>query len=243
MILHASEFEGNPDKRAFTYDELDRFFEAADERALSIRALGRKGYLAALRDSAMLKDIYAYGLRRNGARMLDEDDFHFDPELPEFGKFGALHVRYGKSVRGGQPRPYWVHTVIEIKPYLDAVKQYITEVRPHYTKRRPGAEKALFLTERGGRISRAHMNEVFTEIRDLAGLTSDLTLHCLRHAYATHLTEWGYDRAFVQKQLGHAHPSTTSIYANVSNDFKHHQIRRAIRRTLARSQRKKDEVG
>ena len=230
MIVHASEYEGPPDRRAFTYDELDKFFACADGRFEALRTAARKGALQALRNSVMLKSAYAFGLRRYSLTMLDITDFGPNPKVPRFGQFGIVTVRHGKSVKGGQPRRYPVFAVPQFEWAIQAIKQYISDIRPYF--RNSTTTAALFLTERGTRIGKAHVNEIFDEIRDDAGLPSELTLHCLRHSFSTHLTEFGYDRNFVQSQLGHEHPSATSIYTHVGMEFKQLQIKRAIRRTL-----------
>lgn len=66
-VAHVTEFEGQPHRRPLTYDEVQALFDAADGRAEEIRSRGRKGALAAQRDAALLKVIYAFGLRRREA--------------------------------------------------------------------------------------------------------------------------------------------------------------------------------
>ena len=68
--------------------------------------------------------------------------------------------------------------------------------------------------------------------RELAGLPAELTLHCLRHSYITHLIEAGYDPLFVQQQVGHRHGSTTALYTSVSSDYKHKVIQRMLAERL-----------
>ncbi|MFZ4142739.1 tyrosine-type recombinase/integrase [Streptomyces griseoincarnatus] len=58
------------------------------------------------------------------------------------------------------------------------------------------------------------MDDVFSSIREAAGLDDTLDLHCLRHSYITHLIEFGYPERFVQDQVGHRYASTTAIYTN-----------------------------
>ena len=63
-IVHVGEYEGDPRRRPLTYDEVQALFDAADGIVDGIRSRGRKGVLGAIRDAALLKTIYAYGLRR-----------------------------------------------------------------------------------------------------------------------------------------------------------------------------------
>ncbi|MBV9192648.1 MAG: tyrosine-type recombinase/integrase [Solirubrobacterales bacterium] len=68
----------------------------------------------------------------------------------------------------------------------------------------------------------------FAELRDEAGLPGELTPHCLRHSYVTHLAELGYADRFIQDQVGHSHSATTAIYLSVSDDFKNRMVRSAL---------------
>jgi integrase/recombinase XerC len=68
---HVADYEGDPARRPFTRHELQGFFDFADDRVAAARANGRKGGLAAWRDTAMFKVTYAWGLRRREAAMLD----------------------------------------------------------------------------------------------------------------------------------------------------------------------------
>ena len=93
----------------------------------------------------------------------------------------------------------------------ETVAQYLEEVRPHYgCDRHP----AVWLTERGGRISPRQIDDRFAQFRTLAGLPGDLSVHSLRHSYVSHLIEDGTDPLFVQQQVGHSWASTTAVYTN-----------------------------
>lgn len=101
--VHVQEYEGEPTKRAFTIDELEAFFDHADQQVSRIRGRGRKGWLPAFRDATLFKVAYAFGLRRNETRMLDVADFGANPQGPEFGEYGVLDVRCGKPRRAHRP--------------------------------------------------------------------------------------------------------------------------------------------
>lgn len=224
---HVADYEGDPARRPFTRVELQDFFDFADERVAKARAHGRKGGMAAWRDTAMFKVTYAWGLRRREAAMLDTTDFSTNPAAPELGRFGMLSVRWGKAMRGSPPRRRNVATVM---PWAaEAVAEYLAEVRPRYE---PGPSKAMWLTERGGRISVRHINERFAAYRDAMGLPAELTPHCLRHSYVSHLVEDGIDPLFVQQQVGHSWASTTAVYTSVSNDYKNKMMRQALARAF-----------
>ncbi|MFE9856392.1 tyrosine-type recombinase/integrase [Streptomyces sp. NPDC005780] len=224
-IVHVSEFEGNPRRRPLTYDEVQLLFDAADCRVDEIRSKRRKGALAAMRDAALLKAVYAYGLRRQEACGLDVVDLRHNPKARVFGRFGALFVRYGKASRGGAPKRRTVLTVPEMDWIVPVLEQWVDEVRPLFG---PGRHPALWMTERRGRLSRHCANEAFVHARVGAGLPPELDLHCLRHSYITHLVEFGYPERFVQDQVGHAHASTTALYTGVSDEFRTRLLVKAL---------------
>jgi site-specific recombinase XerD len=78
------------------------------------------------------------------------------------------------------------------------------------------------------------MDKRFAWLRDQAGLPEDLSLHCLRHSYVTHLIEHGYPERFVTEQVGHSYASTTAIYTSVSDDFKATTLQAALARVYSR---------
>ena len=172
----------------------------------------------------MFKIAFAWGLRRAELAMLDVCDFRPDARLPEFGAYGQVHVRHGKSKRGGGPQRRTVLTVFDVGGRgRRAVRRRDPAVR---SVRRE--HPAMFLTERGTRIALAYINERFAEIRADAGLDELLTPHCLRHSYVTHLAELGWAAKFIQDQVGHSHAATTAVYMSVGDDFKDRLVRAAI---------------
>ena len=111
-VVHRSDYEGRPGNRPFTREELQAFFDYCDERVGAAHAAGRKGWLAAYRDAVLFKVIYAWGLRRREAAMLDTVDWSANAAAPEFGRYGALSVRWGKAMKGSPPRRRTVLTTM-----------------------------------------------------------------------------------------------------------------------------------
>ncbi len=81
---------------------------------------------------------------------------------------------------------------------------------------RRGDSEAVFLNQRGGRLTRQGIWLVVRRHGDAAGLRGRLTPHVLRHSCATHMLDGGADIRFVQELLGHSSISTTQIYTKVS---------------------------
>ena len=158
--------------------------------------------------------------------MLDTTDFSTNPAASELGRFGMLSVRWGKAMRGSPPRRRNVATVM---PWaVEAVQEYLDDVRPLYGA---GATGALWLTERGSRISAAYQR-AFRRLPRRDGPAAELTPHCLRHSYVSHLVEDGVDPLFVQQQVGHSWASTTAVYTSVSSDYKNKVLRQALARAF-----------
>jgi integrase/recombinase XerC len=223
--VHVADYEGRPERRPLTRAELQAFFDAADDRVERAASSGRKGWLAGFRDATLFKTVYGWGLRRREAVMLDVCDFTVNPAAPELGEVGICQVRFGKAMRGSPPKRRMVATVM---PWAArAVEQYLAEVRPHYGC---GAHPAVWLTERAARISARQVDDRFAQFRALAGLPPELSVHCLRHSYVSHLIEDGVDPLFVQQQVGHSWASTTATYTTVGADARNRMLRSALAR-------------
>jgi site-specific recombinase XerD len=225
-IVHVSDFEGQPGRRPLTYDEIQALFDAADQRVDDIRAHKRKGALAAARDAAMLKTVYAFGLRRREVCGLDQADVRRNPTVPQFGQFGALFVRWGKGSKGSPPKRRTVLTIPEMDWIVEVLDHYLAEIRPQIAS---SSHPAVWINERCAHISVRRLDEIFEAVRSLAGLPAELDLHAIRHSYITHCTEFGYPPKFVQDQAGHVFPSTTASYTHVSDEFRNQLLREKLR--------------
>jgi len=203
--------------------ELQRFFDYADDQVDRVTGSGRKGMLAAFRDAALFKVVYAWGLRHREAVMRDVADLHHNAQAPQFGSYGALHVRYGKASRGSPPKR---RTVLSVHDWaVDALRQYVEETATGLSR---ACTRRLWVTERRSRMSVRQVNARFATYRDAAGLPGELDLHSLRHSYVTHLIEQGFPERFVTHQVGHAYAATTSIYTGVSDDYKNRVLSMAL---------------
>ena len=228
---HRQDNEQDPGKRPFTRAELQAFFDRADDEVDRIRTLGRKGWLAAFRDSVLFKTAYGWGLRRNEVRHLQTVDFHRNPHAREFGRYGALAVRHGKAQAGSAPKR---RTVLTVRAWsAPVVEHWIQHGLPLFAA--PGEPPGLdlFPTERGTLVSEGALGARFRRYRDELGLSPGLDMHSFRRSYTTHLLEDGVDAMFVQHQLGHEHASTTAVYTHVSADYRTRTLRHALDSVLA----------
>jgi len=158
----------------------------------------------AKRDKAMLELLYASGMRVSELVSLNLNDV--DTE--------GCYVRcFGK---GNKER------LVPIYPKAaQAVEVYLKEVRPLWVHN--DAERALFLNQRGDRLTRQGLWQILKAYAESAGLDKRVTPHTLRHSFATHMLSGGADLRSVQELLGHANISTTQIYTHLTSEH----IRRA----------------
>ncbi len=168
-----------------SHNEITRLIEAPD---LSTPA--------GLRDRAMLELLYATGLRVSELCELQLSDL--DENL------GVVRV-LGK---GNKQR-----LVPAGEPAVRAVAEYRRLGRPALLKAR--ASRHLFVTARGGRMTRQGFWKLLAKYGRKAGIGRRLCPHVVRHSFATHLLEGGADLRIVQTMLGHADIGTTQIYTHV----------------------------
>jgi integrase/recombinase XerD len=96
----------------------------------------------------------------------------------------------------------------------ERIREYLSTVRPDLDRGRN--HPALFLTHRGGPMTRQGFWKLLRNYALVAGIRKPLSPHKLRHSFATHLLERGADLRAVQVMLGHADVGTTQIYTHLS---------------------------
>ena len=99
---------------------------------------------------------------------------------------------------------------------LEWLERYLAEARPGLN--RGSADPHLFLTARGGPLTRQAFWYLVKRHAQVAGIVHPLSPHTLRHAFATHLLNHGADLRVVQLLLGHSDLSTTQIYTHVARE-------------------------
>jgi integrase/recombinase XerD len=152
-----------------------------------------------LRDRAMLELLYASGLR-----------------VSELVSLKTVHVSFSDCAlrvtgKGAKERlvPFGEEALRWIERYIGAARATILGRR---------ASDALFVTGRGGPMTRQMFWKLLKAHALRAGISAPLSPHTLRHAFATHLLNHGADLRAVQMLLGHADISTTTIYTHVARE-------------------------
>ena len=152
-----------------------------------------------LRDKAMLELLYATGVRAGELAGLKINDLNTD--------IGYLRC-LGKGSR---------ERVIPLgKVAIAATVDYLTNLRPKLAK--PFSGDFLLLSRTGRAMSRIEIWRLIKKYAIRAGMPRNLTVHTLRHCFATHLLAGGADLRSVQEMLGHVDIATTQIYTHVDQE-------------------------
>ena len=161
--------------------------------------------LISLRDKAILELLYSTGARVSELINLNALD------ISTISNDGQVSTTVKLKGKGGKER------VVPIGSFaVKAVNDYLTRSRPSLLK--VSTQRALFLNQRGGRLSRQSAWNVVAASAARAGLTEQVTPHSMRHSFATHLLDGGADIRVVQELLGHASVTTTQIYTLITID-------------------------
>lgn len=149
------------------------------------------------RDALVVLFLYSTGIRLAELIAIDRTDFEKN--------FRELRV----TGKGDKQR------VVPIVPFLRRrIGEYIDVIKCENICK--SGEKALFLTEKGGRISRMEVYRIVKAQLTLMGVQGKRSPHVLRHTFATHLMNAGADLREIQELLGHSSLSATQVYTHNS---------------------------
>ena len=152
------------------------------------------------RHRACLSTIYACGLRLSEATYIkvgDIDSHHM-----------VLHVKHGK---GGKDR-----FVPLPKATLEMLRQFwLTHKNKVWLFPAPG-RSGTHMSESNEPLPRSSVQIVFKAAVRECGILKNVSVHTLRHSYATHLLEKGINLRLIQEYLGHKSPMTTAIYTHLT---------------------------
>lgn len=164
-----------------------------EEEMLKLLQKPRGNNERSLRDQAILETFYSTGMRISELVGLNIEDIDFIS--------GVTKVR-GKGK----------------KERLLPVGEYALKAIRAYLDKRRRRSFALFLNKNGRRLSTRGTRNVVRKYIRLASLGGHVSVHSLRHSFATHLLNRGADLRSVQELLGHANLSTTQIYTHLTTE-------------------------
>ena len=181
------------------------------EVTLLIESGLREGDVISLRDHAILELLYSSGARVSEVIGINLSDFAKSNLSGD--EITTLKVR-GK---GGKER------IVPLGKFaVKAIDNYLIRTRPDLAtksgRKESSVNGALFLNQRGTRISRQSAWQIVLTAAERAGISSKVSPHVFRHSYATHLLDGGADIRVVQELLGHASVTTTQIYTLITID-------------------------
>ena len=233
-IPHLLEREICKDMPSFSHEDIDIFFATISEQIAECKRFHAKAFQSFRRDKAMFATIYTGNLRACEAVRLSINSFQEEPFIKELKKFAYMNV-WGKGSNGSGERFREV-PVTDIE-YPEVMEWYCQRVRPWYLEQADPNETALFLSERGKRISYPALRKRFNEIVTLAGLDGkNYTLHSFRRAGAFHDT-CNMDMQTVQHKMGHHFFATLCGYLPSKDPYMREEHYNAIKRQLKKRRR------
>jgi integrase/recombinase XerC len=168
-----------------------------EEEMQNLLALPGEGF-SGQRDRLILHIFYSTGCRAAELVGMNLEDINLGA--------GSISV-LGK---GRKRRPVFLST-----PAKQALRDYLPIRQGRVLVQRGDAQGALFLNERGERLTTSGISYIIGGYWKRLGIGKKITPHMFRHSFATHLLNKGLDIRVVQELLGHSNLSTTQIYTHV----------------------------
>jgi integrase/recombinase XerD len=178
--------------KAISPGEIDRLLRAPAEGS------GPKSQ----RDMALLEMLYASGMRVTELVSLDVADIEFSDTD------GNVRVR-GKRASKERQIPLNGSVLETLRIYIKRGREQLIQ-DPNVL--------ALFLNNRGQRLTRQGLWLIIKRYVEAVGISSEVTPHTLRHSFAAHKLSQGRSLQDIQKLLGHANISTTQVYAQINQE-------------------------
>ncbi len=172
-------------------------FYTIDEMFHFLDFLPKEGWLN-IRNRAIFELMYSTGTRAQEVLNLNIDDVHLD------GMWVKIRGKGGKE----RIVPFGEKAKSALEEYRDTIKEMGKD----------GLGKPLFMNIRGGRLSYRGLLKIMKKHQLKAQLFKNLSLHGIRHSFATHLLDSGADLRSIQELLGHSKLSTTQKYTHISMD-------------------------
>lgn len=176
-------------------------FLSVDEVFALLESPGEEGTFTR-RDRAILELLYSTGMRVSELVASNMASIDFDNEM--------VRVK-GKGNRERMV-PVGAPAVKALQGYFAAREELL---RNRLQQGKKTDREALFLNNRGTRLTARSVERLIAEYGRKAGIDKPVTPHVLRHSFATHLLEMGADMRSVQELLGHASLSTTQKYTHL----------------------------
>lgn len=148
-----------------------------------------------LKHKCMLLLIYSAGLRKGELLRLRVRDLNV-----------YRKCIFVKDTKGGKDRYTFLSDIAQ-----NYLKEYKKQYKPKYW---------LFEGQTGNQYSASSLQSIFCQARQLSGVNPYVTIHGLRHSFATHLVERGVPLHVVRELLGHSNIKTTEIYLHISNKYR-----------------------
>jgi len=175
-------------------DEIEAVFALAESRA-------SEGSFSGARNLVILELLYGSGLRLSELYTLDIEDLNFKKRLVKvLGKGSKERI------------------VPVTRPAISAVEAYL-EIRNVLVNSTEYAQRsALLLNPKGSRLSQSSIQKIIRKLLVDAAAKKGLSVHSLRHSFATHLLDSGANLIALKELLGHVSLSTTQVYMHVSKE-------------------------
>jgi type 1 fimbriae regulatory protein FimB len=174
-------------------------FLKPDELLALLRAAKAHGS----REHAMVLTAYSHGLRASEVCELNLSDLDLRGQAVKVARLkGSLSSIQPMHVHRGEP-------------LLDEVKV----LKAYLAERKEDGSGYLFLSQKGGAMSRQHFHALFQQLAEEAGIPEDKRHpHVLKHSIASHLIGENVNLAVVQQKLGHRSISSTMVYVGVTGE-------------------------